>query len=114
MSSSAASASGSEGALRALRRRLRSAGELAQLGCARANRPRHSPGIDRRLGHARAEEVTAALGEHVPVDGPGLVAHSTRQIAQAKAEARAIQVLHDGAADDSFQLADARILPAAE
>ena len=62
------------------------------------------------LDHSCAKEVAGALRKDVALHGARLVAHAAREIAEAQAKARAIEIVRHGAREHGFELADPRVL----
>src|SRR5688572_10741929 len=65
---------------------------------------------DRVLHHPRADPVSGALGEQVPLDGAGFVTHATGEPAEPETQTRAIEVVGDHAREHALEFADASIL----
>ncbi len=65
-------------------------------------------------GLARAEEVAGALGKHIALDRARLVAHSTGEPAEAKAEAGAVEIGGDEPPEHPLKFTDPRVLPPVE
>src|SRR5688500_2491723 len=90
--------------------RARERGDLLRTG---AYCPGEAACGNRGLGHARTEEVAAALGQHVAIDGAGIVAHPAGEITESQAETGVIEVAANCPDHHRLELADARTPPAA-
>src|ERR1700694_922866 len=88
--------------------RARNRGNLTGAG---TNGPRESTRVHCRLDHFGAQKIAAPLGENVPVNCTGIIAHSTGEVSKSQTQTCPVEIGIERLRHQRLELTNARVLP---